>query len=108
MGSHLRGHTFSFTRCSVNGYWRTFLPNTVGDTPTSVTVAVYPIAPADVLSNPTLMINNTQRSFTSATGNYPLLLTFNVGGDSAEAEGGVNKITITVTDNGGYGEYPHV
>lgn len=74
-----------------------------GTTPSPVSVEIYPCQGATSVSNATLTINGSTRNFTTSSGQNPLALTFNLGGDTIEIAGGANTITITALDNGSWG-----
>jgi hypothetical protein len=81
------------------------IDNVFDDTPTPVTVEVYTLSPATHLVGQTLQINGDDRDFTSVSGQNPTSLQFTLGGDPDEAEGGINTVTLSVTDNAGSTTY---
>jgi hypothetical protein len=69
--------------------------------PMPVTAEVYPFAPATRITGHTLLVNGAVRDFTSVSGQSPTWLQFNLGGDPAETTGGINTLTLSVTDDAG-------
>jgi hypothetical protein len=70
-------------------------------TPMPVTVEVYPFAPATRIVAQKLSINGTSREFSGVSGHNPASLQFVLGGDAAETAGGINTVSVSVTDNVG-------
>jgi hypothetical protein len=71
------------------------------DTPMPVTVEVYPFLPATRITGQTLLINGAARAFTGVSGQNPTWLQFTLGGDPGEVVGGINTVTLSVTDDAG-------
>jgi hypothetical protein len=69
--------------------------------PMPVTAEVYPFFPATQIADQALSINGVERSFTSVSGQNPTWLQFNLGGDPDEIAGGINTLTVSVSDDAG-------
>jgi hypothetical protein len=69
--------------------------------PMPVTAEVYPFVPATQITDQALSINGVGKSFTSVSGQNPTWLQFNLGGDPDETSGGINTLTISVSDDAG-------
>src|SRR5215475_5083 len=73
-----------------------------GGTPMSVTVQLWPIAPATAITGATVFINSSgprPSTLTPMSGSNGKTLTFNLGGDPSEFPGAVNTVFIDVDDN---------
>jgi hypothetical protein len=81
------------------------IDNVFDNTPMPVTVEVYTVSPATHFVDQTLQINGDDRDFTRVSGQNPTSLQFTLGGDPSEAEGGINTVTLSVTDNTGSTTY---
>src|SRR5262249_47762801 len=69
--------------------------------PMPVTAEVYPFFPATQITHQALSINGVEKSFTSVSGQNPTWLQFKLGGDPNEIPGGINTLTVSVSDNAG-------
>lgn len=69
--------------------------------PMPVTAEVYPFFPATKITDQALSINGVVRTFTSVSGQNPTWLQFNLGGDPDEIPGGINTLTVSVSDDAG-------
>jgi hypothetical protein len=70
-------------------------------TPMPVTIEVYPFSPATRITGQKLAINGASREFTGVSGQNPASLQFLLGGDSGETAGGINTVSVSVTDDAG-------
>ena len=70
-------------------------------TPMPVTVEVYPFAPATRITGQKLSINGAAREFNGVSGQNPASLQFLLGGDASETAGGINTVSVSVTDDAG-------
>jgi hypothetical protein len=70
-------------------------------TPMPVTIEVYPFAPATRIVGQKLSINGASREFSGVSGQNPVTLQFLLGGDPSETAGGINTVSVSVTDNVG-------
>lgn len=70
-------------------------------TPMPVTIEVYPFAPATRIVTQKLSINGAAREFSGVSGQNPASLQFLLGGDPGETAGGINTVSVSVTDDVG-------
>jgi hypothetical protein len=70
-------------------------------TPMPVTVEVYPFSPATRITGQKLAINGVSREFARVSGQNPATLQFFLGGDASETAGGINTVSLSVTDDTG-------
>jgi hypothetical protein len=73
-----------------------------GSSPMTVTVQLWPIAPATAITGATVFINSSgprPSTLTSISGTNGKTLSFNLGGDPNEFPGAVNTVFIDVDDN---------
>lgn len=71
------------------------------ETPMPVTIEVFPFAPATRITDQRLSINGASREFRGVSGQNPASLQFHLGGDAVETAGGINTVSVTVTDDAG-------
>ncbi len=69
--------------------------------PMPVTIEVYPFSPATRIVGQKLAINGASREFSGVSGQNPASLQFLLGGDPGETAGGINTVSVSVTDNVG-------
>jgi hypothetical protein len=70
-------------------------------TPMPVSIEVFPFAPAKRITGQKLAINGSPREFAGVSGQNPASLQFLLGGDAAETSGGINTVSVSVTDDTG-------